>query len=282
MNMAEMTGSWTIRIVALLAVALAGFAAAAGLFWTPPGEIPPAPDLYGRGLYRRDTPFVAGGAQGADLITLVLVLPATLWALAGLLGRPRRVLLAVALSWVLYLGLSLSFGAIAFNEAFPAYVLMTPLSAFGLLALLRGLDPPGAPRWLPAFLLACGLVTGAAWSLLLWIEMAAGDFPPASYYTARTTYALDLGLIAPGCVAAAVGLWGRRPWAMALSVPLLAIAALLLPMMLAQTVMQLRAGVAFGPEAAAPLLGFSAVSAGAAYFLWRLIAPVSAHRPPDR
>lgn len=259
-----------IRIVTLLAIAAGSVAAVAGLFWTPPGGMPPAPHLYGTGLYRRDTPFTAGGAQGADLVTLVLVLPAALWAVVGPLTRSRRLVLALAMSWTLYLGVSLSFGSVAFNEAFPLYVLMMPLPAVGLVLTLRDIDLAATPRWLPAFLLACGLVTGLAWALLLWLEMAAGAYPPRGYYTVRTTYALDLGLIAPGCVAAAVGLWRGRSWATALAIPLLSIAALLLPMMLAQTAMQLRAGVAFGPEAAAPLVGFSVVSAGAAWFLWAL------------
>ena len=53
-----------------------------------------------------------------------------------------------------------------------------------------------------------------------------------------------------------------------MAVPLLAIAALLLPMMLAQTVMQVRAGVAFGPASAEPMVGFSLLSAGGV--LWAL------------
>ncbi len=275
------SATW-IRIVALLAVAVGSLAAVAGLFWTPPGEMPPASDLYGEGLYRRDSPFNAGGAQGADLVTLILIAPAALWALVGSLTQPRRMVLGVVLSWTLYLGVSLSFGAIAFNEAFPLYVLMMPLSGLGLALALRDIVRTEPPRWLPHFLLACGLVTGLAWSLLLWLEMAAGAFPPQSYYTARTTYALDLGLIAPGCVAAAVGLWHGRPWGMVLAVPLLAIAALLLPMMLAQTIMQLRAGVAFGPEAAAPLAGFSLLSAGAAWFLWTLTRRTGPRPNADR
>lgn len=259
-----------LRIAAIAAISLGCVAAAAGLFWTPPGGMAVTPELYGEGLYRRDTPFTAGGVQGADLVTLILILPAGLWAVAHPLTRPRLLVLAVALSWLLYLGVSLSFGAVAFNEAFPLYVLMIPLSALGLVLALDRIGQPATPRWLAVFLLACGLITGAAWSLLLWFEMAAGLYPPQSYYTVRTTYALDLGLIAPGCIAAATGLRRRRPWGMALAVPLLAIAALLLPMMLAQTVMQVRAGVSFGAEAAAPLLGFSLLSAGAAYFLLRL------------
>lgn len=262
-----MTQQWILRGAALLAICCVCVAAAAGLFWSPPGEMPAATDLYGRGLYRRDTAFVAGGAQGADLLTLFVVLPAALWAVAGLRGQPRLVVLAAALGWTLYLGVSLSFGSVAFNEAFPLYVLTMPLAVLALALVLNAMGPVRPPRWLPVFLLICGLVTGLAWSLLLWMEMAAGSYPPTGYYTSRTTYALDLGLIAPGCVAAAVGLWRGRRWGMTLALPLLGVAVLLLPMMLAQTAMQLRAGVAFGPEAAAPLAGFSLVSAGAAYFL---------------
>lgn len=259
-----------LRGVGVVALAIGAAAAAAGLFWTPPGEVPASPELFGHGLYRRDTPFNAGGAQGADLLTLFVVVPAALWALAGRLDRRRLLLLAAAHSWLLYLGVSLSFGAIAFNEAFPLYVLLTPLSALGLILALQDLGAPAAPPWLPVFLVTCGLLTGAAWSLLLWMEMATGAFPPVTYYTARTTYALDLGVIAPGCIAAAVGLWRCRGWGVKLAVPLLAVAALLLPMMMLQTAMQLRAGVGFEPEAAVPLIGFTVVSVGAAYFLWKL------------
>ena len=268
-----MTEAAWLRTVTVMTVALGGLAAAAGLFWEPTGDpLAGRSDLYGVGLYRRDTAFTAGGAQGSDLLTLLAVVPAALWALAGRFERRRTLVLAAVHSWLLYLGASLSFGAIAFNELFPLYVALVPLSTIGLALALRGLGAPPAPRWLPAFLLACGLVTGAAWSLLLWLEMATGAYPPATYCTARTTYALDLGVIAPGCIAAAVALWRGWSWGIALAVPLLSIAALLLPMMAFQTVMQLRAGVAFGPEAAAPFLGFSVLSVGATFFLWKLVS----------
>ncbi len=259
-----------LRIVTLVATALGAIAAAAGLFWTPPGDMPAAPELYGQGLYRRDTPFTAGGAQGADLLSLLGVAPAALWALLRLPTRSARLVVAASHAWWLYLGGSLALGAVAFNEAFPLYVAMMPVSTVGLALALRDLGKRPPPRLLAGFLIGCGLVTGLAWTLLLWLEMAAGAYPPEAYYTVRTTYAIDLGIIAPGCLAAGVALLKSWRWGLALAVPLLAIAALLLPMMALQTAMQLRAGVAFGPEAAAPFLGFLLVSSGAIYFLWRL------------
>jgi hypothetical protein len=269
-----MSGLAWLRIVTLLAAALGALAAAAGLFWTPPGDMPAATDLYGEGLYRRDTPFTAGGAQGADLLSLLGVAPAALWALMRLPARTARLVVAASHAWWLYLGGSLALGAVTFNEAFPLYVAMMSVSTVGLALALPDLGAPRPPRFLAAFLIGCGLVTGQAWALLLWLEMAAGAYPSAAYYTVRTTYAIDLGIIAPGCLAAGVALLMGWRWWLILAVPLLAIAALLLPMMALQTVMQLRAGVAFGPEAAAPFAGFLLVSAGAIYFLWCLARKV--------
>jgi hypothetical protein len=270
--------SWQ-RIMCLLTLALGGLAAVAGLFWTPPGEFPVSSDLYGQGLYRRDTPFVAGGAQGSDVLTLIVVVPVTLWALVGHPDVKRLVVLAAAQSWFLYLNLSLAFGSVAFNEVFPVYTLLIPVATVGLALCLHRLENLACPSWLPGFLAACGVVTGAAWTLLLWAEMTSGSFPPDSYYTVRTTYALDLGVIAPGCLASALALRKDWPWGIALALPLLAIAGLLLPMMVAQTLMQLRAGVAFGPEAAAPLIGFSLVSGGAPFSSggWQDAAPAQSN-----
>jgi hypothetical protein len=258
-----------LRLLSALTLALGTMTAFAGLFWTAGPPIG-ASDLYGQGLYRRDTIFVAGGAQGSDLLGLCIILPAGLWAIFGQLSDTRRLILIGVHTWWLYLSASLTFGAIAFNEAFPLYVALMPLSLWALIVALQGLTLRQSPRGLPAFLIVAGVVTGLAWGVLLWIEMTTGAFPPETYYTVRTTYAADLGLIAPGCVAAGIGLARGRKWGTQLGLPLLWLAALLLPMMVLQTIMQLRAGVAFGPEAVAPFVGFGVISAGALWFLVRL------------
>lgn len=265
-----MTQSVWLRVITLVAAALAALAALAGLFWTPPGVMPPAPDLFGEGLYRRDTPFTAGGAQGADILSLCLVTPAALWALVRLPSQTACLVLAAAHAFWLYLGGSLALGAVAFNEAFPVYVAMMPASTIGLALALNRIGEPRLPRFLPIFLIGCGFLTGMAWAFLLWLEMGSGAYPPATYYTVRTTYAIDLGLIAPGCIAAGVAAGNGWRWWRSLAVPLLAISAPLLPMMALQTIMQIRAGVSFGAEAAAPFAGFSLISAGAIWFLWQL------------
>ena len=68
-----MTLQNSLRLVMGLAMLLAGFAAVAGLFWEPGDAVDLPPELYGFGLYRRDTPFVAGASQGSDVMSLFLV-----------------------------------------------------------------------------------------------------------------------------------------------------------------------------------------------------------------
>lgn len=255
-----------LRALSGLTLLLGMATALLGLFWEP-ASAGPTTGLHGRGLYWRDTPFVAGGAMGSDVLGLLLILPAGLWAILRPADVPRRLVLIVVHTWWLYLSASLAFGAIAFNEAFVLYVALMPLSLWALLLAMRTLRFETVPRGLPSYLIAAGLVTGLAWGILLWLEMTSGAFPPEAYYTVRTTYAADLGLIAPGCIAAGLGIARHQPWATRLGLPLLALAALLLPMMAAQTAMQLTVGVAFGSEAAAPFLGFGLISLGAAVYL---------------
>ncbi len=256
----------TLRVVSLVVLLLGTGAAFAGLLWSP-ADLPATPGLHGQGLYWRDTAFVAGGSQGSDLLSLILILPLGVWAIAASRDSLQRLGLVVVHTWWLYLSASLAFGAIAFNELFPLYVVLMPASAVALLLALNGLGVSKVPRGMPVFLVGCGILTGLSWAILLWLEMTSGAFPPATYYTVRTTYTIDLGIIAPACIAAGLALANGWRWGTGLALPLVAFAALLLPMMVLQTVMQIRVGVAFGPEAAVPFIGFTLVSVGATWFL---------------
>ncbi len=263
-----MTPAGSLRIVTGLALVLATSAAGAGLFWLPAEQVPLKPDLFGAGLYRRDTAFVAGASQGADLFSLFFVTPVAIWfAMSRLSTRLSLVVLATAHAWWLYLGFSLALGAVAFNELFPVYVGLIPVSIVGLALTLNRIGQVGTPRFLAAFLCVSGVVTIGTWTFLLWVELATNQFPPTTYYTVRTTYAIDLGLIAPGCFAASIAVWKRwLSWPI-LAIPLLGLEATLLPMMVLQTLMQVKVGVVFGLEAAAPLLGFGLISIVAFWFL---------------
>ncbi|SMH30415.1 hypothetical protein [Maritimibacter sp. HL-12] len=283
---------WGFAMVALTAGAIASFV---GLFapplpWTATAGgatfWPDAVPLRGTGLYDLDTVFSAGAAQGADIVTLVIVIPAAL--VLAFRSDPRGplqpFLLSGLLTWLLYDYASLAFGTVVYNEMFLVYVTAMASAGLGFALALRAAARalPDLPAALPArslgvFLLVSGLVTAIVWLLPLLGSIRAGTPPPyMAHYTGRVTDALDLGVIVPACLAGAVLLLRHRPAGLLLAVPLLTLEALLLPMILMQSLQQIRMGVSFTPvELAGPIGGFVLISGIAGYFLWRTIRAVA-------
>ncbi len=68
--------------------------------------------LAGAGLYRHDTPFMAGSAMGAGAVTLLIAVSVGSAALAGLRrgGARTRLALSGVMLWVVYVDASLAFG----------------------------------------------------------------------------------------------------------------------------------------------------------------------------
>lgn len=109
--------SWLIPLIIVLALIAAGI----GLFYQDAGTSfsftavrGDTVQIYGRGLYRLDTPMVAVGFKAADFITLVLAIP--LLMLSIVLYRHGSlkggVLLAGVLAYFLYNYISVGFGAV--------------------------------------------------------------------------------------------------------------------------------------------------------------------------
>jgi hypothetical protein len=92
--------------------------------------------------------------------------------------------------------------------------------------------------------------------------------PGLDSYTTEVTVALDLAVITPLLVAAAVLVLRREPLGYLLAVPLLVLEVMLAPMIAAQTVGQLQAGVTLSAgEVIGPVTGFVILAAVAAWFL---------------
>lgn len=132
---------WFSALVGLLALV----AAAAGLFWKDGGtrftfttlngqEV----QMYGEGLYRNDTIFTAGTFIGTDAVTIFACIPFMIVAL--LLYRRGSLrggyLLIGALSFFLYNGASLAFGA-AYNSFFLVYIALFAASLFAFILVLH-------------------------------------------------------------------------------------------------------------------------------------------------
>ena len=286
---------WLTWLIAALALVAAGV----GLFW-PGGEGPSAftthrgqaVELYGRGVYRHDALFAGAGHRGTDAVTLLLGLP----LLVAATPRYRRgslrggLLLLGALTWFLYAYASAALGAVAFNELFLVYVALFSAGLFALVLAFRSFDPRTLParfssrlprRGPAAFLFASGAVTLAVW-LVEPVAALIRDEPPASLRTQATlfTNALDLAVIVPVAFVAGGLILRRAPLGYLLACPLLVLEALLAPLIAAQTVSQVAAGVEFTTgEIVGPIAGVVVLAVAAVGILATLLRHLSDRAP---
>ncbi|NTW04447.1 MAG: hypothetical protein HGA19_24820 [Oscillochloris sp.] len=282
-----------VGLAALIAV-LALIAAGAGLFWQEAGGPltfttlrGQTVELYGRGVYRFDTRFQGAASRGTDLVTLVLGIPLLLVAtLRYRRGSLRWGLLLVGtLVYFLYVYASLALN-VAYNNLFLVYVVLCSASLFALILAYHATDLPALqahflpslPRRGPAlFMLASGLVTLMIWLGPLLSALLQGQ-PPALLGSSTTmvTDALDLGIITPATIMAGVLILRRAPLGYLIACSLLVLEMLLAPLIAAQTVSQVLAGVSFSTgQIVGPIAGFSILALAAVVVTAILLRAIS-------
>jgi hypothetical protein len=109
-----------------------------------------------------------------------------------------------------------------------------------------------------------------------------GDTAPERLdtYSTPVTYALDVGLIAPAVLTAGVLVRRGNPLGFRMAVPLLILEALLAPLITAQTIVQLSAGISFPPgQIIGPMAGFAVLAVAALWFIPSAMHAVAAR--PD-
>ena len=187
-----------------------GLASGAGLF---------AHDLY------RDNALVAASWVGNDLVTLFVATPLLGIALLAAWGGSRRATLVWMgmLAYSLYNYAFYLFGA-AFNSLFLVYVVLFTCSGFALVfglvsldatVLYRQVQPDLPVRWLSGFLLAVAVALGGFYVALSLQYVATGQVPAmidAVGLHTNLIAALDLTMVVPVALLAAVWLWQDRPW----------------------------------------------------------------------
>lgn len=288
--------SRTVLGLSMLAGLLAATAAVAGMVWQTDGAVTSVTtvwgervELFGRGLYRNDTLFVAGANVGSDIVTLTLGLPvlagALVWSRQGS-ARGRLLLLGV-LGYLLYYGASYALGAVAYNELFLTYVAMFSASLFAFVTAFASVDPQRLPlsggmprRWIGAFMIASGVVTLAVWVIDPVAALVTGA-PPATLETHTTlfTHALDLAVIAPAAVASGLLILRGRRLGYLIAASLLVLEALLLPLIAIATVVQVRMGLSFATaEVVGPIVGFATIALLAVWALTTMLRHVC--QPP--
>lgn len=250
-------------------------------------------DLFGAGMYRYDSLFSGAANRGTDVVTLLVVLPLLVVALRGFRRGSLRAALTVTggQAWLLYVYLTMAVGA-AFSPLFLLYVGVFAASLWALLVTTTRVDTrrlaavaPRLPRHGPAVVMvASGLVTMVIWIGPVLAAQLSGATPARlDGYTTLVTVALDAAVITPAALAAGTLIWHRRPVGYRLAVPLLILETLLAPMIIAQTVSQLAAGITFSPaELIGPLTGFAVLAVAAAAVLITVlrVLPGAAPRTP--
>jgi hypothetical protein len=270
-------------------IGILGFAAAcAGLFW-PGGDGGYAftslrgqeTDIFGRGLYQYDTLMVASGFQGTDMITLFIGLPLLYFAFRGYLhGRLLGgLVMAGALSFFLYNGISMSFAA-AYNPFFRLYASLMSASLFALVMTIQAIAPSIIGKHLSesmsrGWMATYFMISGASVLLLWGSEIAAswqtGLMPEflASYST-TVTHGLDMGVIAPLAFLSASLVLKGKPDAVRFGFPLALLNILIGLCVISQTVMQLRAGVEFSTGQLIGMVGAWIILAG--FAAWTVVS----------
>ena len=281
-----------LATLVLVVAGMAGFAAWSGWMWQGTGTevmemITPRGDtvaLFGEGAYRHNAVFHALAYRAQDAV-MALALVVALWAALLMRGPRALALLLAVLGFVVYGHASLALGA-ALDWLFPAHVAALSLGMFALWRAARGAKPgmkrPGLPRGMLAlFLLIAGAGTFAVWGPQLFADLTAQQTPARmGVQTTLVTHALDLAVIAPLCLVAAVLVARGQALGHVLALPLIGILVFLLPTILLATGLQMQAGIEFttvelvGPIGAMAVLGLLA--------LWFLRYYMLALRPqPD-
>jgi hypothetical protein len=223
--------TWLVGLIFVLAAFCAGM----GLFYQTPGEQYEITTqrgqsvlINGSGLYRFDSFDSAAQMQANDLITLVLGLPllAISFWLASRGSLRGKLLLIGTLGFFLYTYTSMATNTM-FNALFLAYTALMSLSLYAFILSMMEIDvaslpaafSPRLPRgWIAGLLFAVGGFLTLAWLGRLIPPTLQGQAPETlQNLTTMVIQAMDLGLVAPLAVLAAVLLLRKNAWGYLLS-----------------------------------------------------------------
>jgi hypothetical protein len=253
------TLNWLIPMIAILAVITAGV----GLF-SQCGDGPfsfttvygDTVEIYGQGIYRHDSTFVATLFKGTDVITLFVGIPLLV---VGYLFYRRgslrgSIFLIGILLYFLYIGVTYTF-SVLFNSLFLVYTALFSVSLFATIIALTTFDTQVLAskvtsdmpsRGIAIFMFVAGLGT-----LMLWLSELIGPLmtgqAPANLgpYTTMFTHGFDSAVITPACVITGIYLLQRKPLGYLLAAPLLILCTLIGVVVIGQTVSQTLAGFVF-------------------------------------
>ena len=234
-------------------------------------------ELFGGGDYRYDTLFSGAGNRGTDAVTVLIAIPLLVASLFGYRRGSLRwgSMLTGALAWFLYSYATMAVGA-AFNQLFLVYVALFSASLWAFMIAIRDIDITRLAR------AASAAATRPGGADARQRRGDRGDLArPDPGRAARgrsvaaTGWLHDRGdhgdrrsRVAPAAFAAGLLILRRSAFGYLMAFPLLLLEAMLAPMITAQTISQIAAGVSLSPgEMIGPVAGFVVLTGVAIWFL---------------
>jgi len=219
----------TISFLVFGIVVLALIASAAGLFLNDgPGSYEfkslhgQTVTIYGKGLYRDETLKLGPQARGQDAVTLFLIIPLLIFSFfsARKGSLKGQLLLTGTLGYFMYTYTMYTF--ISYNPLYLLYIVLMTISlyAFILAIMSFNMKELGSAfnnqlpiRFIAGFQIFSAFGLGMRWLSDL-ISALINDTVPLEldHYTSIAVYSMDLGLVVPTFIVAAVLLIQRKPF----------------------------------------------------------------------
>lgn len=252
-----------IKILSMIVIALSFIAASAGLFLNYSLNIDlmfhsvrgEEIELYGRGIYGYDSVSVALQAKAQDFITLIIGIPALIFALYHKKRERADFLYLGIISYFTYTYTSYVFLS-NFNQLFFVYVAIMSLSITLLIICIRSIDYSNIKKYYddktPVGLLGNFQIFVGIMIALMWLGRIKpyffGGLPLGlEHYTTLVIQALDFGFFIPLAILGGIMLKKQKPLGYLLS-PIIITKALMLGIsILAMTINQYLKDSYFSP-----------------------------------
>ena len=278
-----------LHIISVLIIILAVIATSFGLFYFDAGEpyffinqYGDSVKMFGNGLYKYDSYFMATIFKGTDCAILLFGIPLLIISL--LLDYKRnntrtKLFLTAIISIFAYYSTSIAFG-VTYNILHLIYIGLFGLSFFGVIIGISQIqlnDSINIPRkGIKIFLIISGMFLFIAWLPDIIVSLANGrSLELIEVYTTQITYVLDMGLIAPICFICLYLLNRKSSFGYILLGIILTIGIFVGLMVPIQTVFQVHYGIELPIEALITKVGiFTVLAIIALYFEIKLFKAV--------
>lgn len=250
----------TLDILLVLIILFSTFACYMGLFYNTGGKPfeftsirGETVEIYGDGIYKFDSKSIVAQAKAQDAVTLFLGIPLLVfsWILFRKNSIKGKLLLTGTLAYFLYTYISYTFLS-AYNELFLIYVTLYSICLFAFILSIRTINISALPELysnkfpkvtIAVFLMFVGFSITMMWMGRIVPPLLKGR-PPAGLesYTTLPIQAMDLGLVVPVSVLAAILLLKAKPWGFLLASIILIKAVTLTAAIDAMIIAQLMAG----------------------------------------